>query len=90
MIHEAFFMNKIYDVMEASEMIKKLDVMITPFQLLRTMHLYLPDDYDESNEHYPVIYMYDGHNLFDDKDETYGRICLLLWGWSVITKIKRG
>lgn len=54
-------------------MIKKFKVNITPFHLMRTIHLYLPDDYDKSNEKYPVLYMYDGHNLFDDKDATYGK-----------------
>lgn len=54
-------------------MIKKFDVNITPFKLKRTIHLYLPDDYEESQEHYPVIYMYDGHNLFFDSDATYGK-----------------
>lgn len=54
-------------------MIQKFDVIITPFQLSRTIHLYLPDDYDQSDERYPVVYMYDGHNLFYDGDATYGR-----------------
>lgn len=54
-------------------MIKKFDVDITPFQLNRRIHLYLPDDYEESEERYPVIYMYDGHNLFYDSDATYGK-----------------
>ena len=47
-------------------MIKKFDMIITPFQLNRTIHLYLPDDYEYSDERYPVMYMYDGHNLFYD------------------------
>lgn len=54
-------------------MVKKFDVTITPFELDRTIHLYLPDDYEESEERYPVIYMYDGHNLFSDEDATYGK-----------------
>lgn len=53
------------------EMIKKLNVYITPFQQERTIHLYLPDDYESSSERYPVIYMYDGHNLFYDEDATF-------------------
>lgn len=58
-------------------MIKKFDVYITPFHLTRKIHLYLPDDYDQSEERYPVIYMYDGHNLFFDHDATYGKS----WGF---------
>lgn len=54
-------------------MIRKFEVLITPFQSTRTIHLYLPDDYEQSEERYPVIYMYDGHNLFDDQDATYGK-----------------
>lgn len=54
-------------------MIYKFEVLITPFQLSRTIHLYLPDNYEESDERYPVIYMYDGHNLFRDQDATYGK-----------------
>ena len=54
-------------------MIQKFDVFITPFQTMRTIHLYLPDDVETSNQHYPVIYMFDGHNLFYDEDATYGR-----------------
>lgn len=54
-------------------MIHKFNVFITPFQLNRTIHLYLPDDYDYTDERYPVMYMYDGHNLFYDEDATYGK-----------------
>lgn len=54
-------------------MIKKFETYITPFDDKRTVHLYLPDDYDNSDERYPVIYMYDGHNLYLDEDATYGK-----------------
>ena len=30
----------------------------------RTIWVYLPADYETSNETYPVLYMFDGHNLF--------------------------
>lgn len=53
-------------------MIEKFDVMITPFHLKRTIHVYLPVNYTDSEERYPVLYMYDGHNLFNDEDATYG------------------
>ncbi len=32
----------------------------------RRIWLYLPPDYDESNAYYPVLFMHDGQNLFDD------------------------
>lgn len=54
-------------------MIKKFNINITPFDRKRTIHLYLPDEYENSQERYPVIYMYDGHNLFYDSDATYGK-----------------
>ena len=54
-------------------MIKKITTYITPFQLERTLHIALPDNYYETQVHYPVMYMYDGHNLFQDHDATYGK-----------------
>ena len=39
----------------------------------RMLHIYLPDDYDSSGERYPVMYFWDGHNLFSDSDATYGK-----------------
>lgn len=54
-------------------MIEKFEVYITPFQLKRKIHVYLPENYNESDERYPVVYMYDGHNLFFDEDATYGK-----------------
>lgn len=38
----------------------------------RKAYVYLPVDYDEG-ERYPVMYMFDGHNLFDDSEATYGK-----------------
>ena len=38
----------------------------------RKAYIYLPVDYDEDGE-YPVMYMFDGHNLFDDSEATYGK-----------------
>ncbi|MDE7168441.1 MAG: alpha/beta hydrolase [Clostridia bacterium] len=38
----------------------------------RKAYIYLPVDYDEDGE-YPVMYMFDGHNLFDDNEATYGK-----------------
>ena len=40
----------------------------------RGVYLYLPADYNWSPErHYPVLYMFDGHNVFFDSDATYGK-----------------
>lgn len=43
----------------------KLDRMVT-------VHMYLPNDYMDSKQDYPVLYMFDGHNLFYDEDATFG------------------
>lgn len=40
----------------------------------RTLRIYLPSDYYESDEKYKVIYMHDGQNLFDKEDSSYGHI----------------
>ena len=40
----------------------------------RKAYLYLPESYDrEPDKHYPVLYMFDGHNVFFDSDATYGK-----------------
>ena len=40
----------------------------------RGVYLYLPEDYDWAPERrYPVLYMFDGHNVFYDSDATYGK-----------------
>lgn len=42
----------------------------------RCLHIYLPDSYYDTEERYPVMYFFDGHNLFFDSDATYGKC----WG----------
>lgn len=40
----------------------------------RTIYVYLPNHYDPARKKpYPVLYMFDGHNLFYDKTATYGK-----------------
>lgn len=40
----------------------------------RRAYIYLPNTYEADREkHYPVMYMFDGHNVFFDKDATYGK-----------------
>ena len=41
----------------------------------RQIRIYLPEDYEESEEVYPVLYMHDGQNLFDDSTSYVGE-----WG----------
>lgn len=42
-------------------------------EMERNAYIYLPDDYETSGKKYPVLYMFDGHNVFFDKDATYGK-----------------
>lgn len=54
-------------------MVHKFPFHYPPADEPRIIHLYLPDDYDYSDERYAVVYMFDGHNLFFDWDATYGK-----------------
>jgi predicted alpha/beta superfamily hydrolase len=49
------------------------DFYYWPSDDMRKLHIYLPNDYFESSERYPVMYMFDGHNLFHDSEATYGK-----------------
>ena len=43
----------------------------------RGVYVYLPESYHyDRNRRYPVLYMFDGHNVFFDSDATYGKC----WG----------
>lgn len=53
-------------------MIIKRDFLYSPTGQNRRLHIYLPDHYDETDERYPVMYFFDGHNLFFDEEATYG------------------
>lgn len=37
------------------------------------LHIRLPEGYEKEEARYPVMYMFDGHNLFEDARATYGR-----------------
>ncbi len=53
-------------------MIVKRDCIYTPKGKNRPLHIYLPDDYLSGMDRYPVMYFFDGHNLFSDETATYG------------------
>lgn len=40
---------------------------------VRTLRVYLPQDYSDNSEQYKVLYIHDGQNVFEDKDATFGR-----------------
>lgn len=54
-------------------MIIKRDFIYSPKGKNRPLHIWLPDDYGSSDRRYPVMYFFDGHNLFTDEDATYGK-----------------
>ena len=57
-------------------MIKKWNVTIPKLtgDKERRAYIYLPASYKkEPDRRYPVLYMFDGHNVFLDSDATYGR-----------------
>jgi len=54
-------------------MIIKRDFIYSPKGTNRPLHIYLPNDYYETEERYPVMYFFDGHNLYSDSDATYGK-----------------
>ncbi len=57
-------------------MIEKFSVTIPELtrKQPRNAYVYVPDAFNEDEEQrYPVLYMFDGHNLFFDEDATYGK-----------------
>ena len=45
-------------------MVEKKTIEFAPFGAERGLHIYLPDGYADSEDRYPVMYFFDGHNLF--------------------------
>lgn len=58
-------------------MIEKFDITIpelTGEEKTRRVYIYLPESYYEDPERrYPVLYMFDGQNVFFDEDATFGK-----------------
>lgn len=54
-------------------MVLKKTLFMTKLNQTRTIHIYVPDSYTYTNKRYPVLYMFDGHNLFFDQEATYGK-----------------
>ncbi|MCF0197840.1 MAG: alpha/beta hydrolase, partial [Bacteroidaceae bacterium] len=42
-------------------MVHSFDLPYSPDGSARRIHLYLPDEYEHTDERYPVLYMFDGH-----------------------------
>lgn len=54
-------------------MILDQELYMTELDEMRKCFIYLPDNYEKTKKKYPVLYMFDGHNLFYDEYATYGR-----------------
>lgn len=57
-------------------MVKKWNITIPELtgEEERRLYVYLPKSYQNNRrKRYPVLYMFDGHNLFFDSDATYGK-----------------
>ena len=57
-------------------MIEKWGIPVRPItgKAPRTVYVYLPPQAEEDPEaRFPVLYMFDGHNVFFDEDATYGK-----------------
>lgn len=54
-------------------MLIKRDFIYSPKGKNRPLHIWLPEDYATSGKRYPVMYFFDGHNLFRNEDATYGK-----------------
>ena len=53
--------------------IRKLQIPTLPTKKPRRLYIYLPRDYEVSGMRYPVMYMFDGHNVFYNSHATYGK-----------------
>ncbi len=58
-------------------MVIKKSCIYTPKSKDRPLHIWLPEGWEASGKRYPVLYFFDGHNLFFDSDATYGKS----WGF---------
>ena len=56
-------------------MIEKISVPVTPItgKEPRTVYIYLPAAAKDPDARFPVLYMFDGHNVFFDEDATFGK-----------------
>lgn len=47
-------------------------IYITSFHVERLIRVYLPNNYNTEDKSYPVLYMHDGQNVFQDKEAIGG------------------
>lgn len=54
-------------------MIIKKEIRFKPTRKTRRLHIYLPESYSTGHQLYPVMYFFDGHNLFENEEATFGK-----------------
>ena len=65
--------------------VRKIQIPALPTEKPRRLYICLPKDYEKTGKRYPVVYMFDGHNVFYDRDATYGKS----WGMREYLKKSR-
>lgn len=68
----AFVLNKICAQSTVSKQVTKFKIAAPQLDSLKTIWVYLPTNYENSEKDYPVIYMHDAQNLFDAETSYVG------------------
>jgi alpha-glucosidase len=71
-IHSFLFFTQVYSQSTASEQVSHFTISAPQLDTTKTIWVYLPKSYANSNKSYPVIYMHDAQNLFDAKTSYVG------------------
>lgn len=53
-------------------MLEQFNIPIKAFNHERTIRVYTPTNYENEPKNYPVLYMHDGQNVFEDQDAIHG------------------
>lgn len=64
-------------------MLEEFTVHISSLKRSRKVRIFLPNDYENNDKKYPVLYMHDAQNLFRDKDSSVGT------SWRILDCIKK-
>ena len=58
--------------LEVDSVLEKFPVYMSSFKQERLVRVYFPDSYSEENKRFPVLYMHDGQNVFEDEGAIKG------------------
>lgn len=71
-VYALFFVFKVNAQSTASKQVTTFTISAPQLDTIKTIWVYLPKNYQNSEKSYPVIYMHDAQNLFDDKASYVG------------------